>query len=729
MSYYNVTVVIPSLNPDHKLKILVNELMDNGFDDIIIVNDGSAPEYLKNFPEPEKYPFCTVLTHRRNRGKGSALKTAFRFFNENREGRAGVITIDADGQHLTNDIMACTQKMIKENKVVLGCRNFSRPDVPKRSRFGNKMTSLVFRLFCGLKISDTQTGLRAIPAEYITEFSKIKGERYEYETNMLLEMKKLHIGYIEQPISTVYIEENKSSHFRPLRDSFRIYKLIFAFAFSSLISMLVELILFYLILRFFIKGDYAVAAATVIARIVSSILNFGLNRSRVFKGQNKLTKSLLRYVVLAIPLALASILSIEALSLLAGTTNATVRTLFKMVVDTILFFVSFRVQQNWVFAPEKAKNSSENNSSVSERPKKKLTAGRIALRSLACFGTAVLYLVITVLTLATIAAKGPSTTVRDALVLSAMQASATKWVPGLFLSDEEVQKIVDNSYVDTKLTIDMDDYTDNDGTNPDGTPNTEDAIDGMKYIVEQHDNFKAYILLVYDPSRLYVGTASSNFSTATAGKRIFDIVKQENCIAAINGGEFRDDGGQGTGDRPIGLTYSNGKCVWDDGLTKRTFIGIDNNNRLVVSEGMTKAKADSLGIRDAVSFQTGNVLIDSDESGVHLHYKQWNVGAAQRTAIGQRADGTFILVVTDGRTASSLGAQYNEMIDIMKSYGAVNAGLLDGGSSAMMYYENYFDKYGIDKSKLDEYQLRGLCNRYKAFSAPRRIPTFFCVSR
>lgn len=359
------------------------------------------------------------------------------------------------------------------------------------------------------------------------------------------------------------------------------------------------------------------------------------------------------------------------------------------------------------------------------KSEKRLTAGRVVLRTLACLGTALLFLIIALFLLLFIIANGPSTTIRDKLVLSATQASATKWVPRLFMSEEEVQAIIDNSYVDSKLTIDMDSYVDKEETPKE---EEEQLIDGMKYISARYDNFKAYILIVPDPSRVYVGTASKNFSSATEGKRVFDIAKQEDCIAAINGGGFRDDGGMGTGAAPSGLTFSNGKCVWNDG-SKQTFIGIDKNNKLVVSEGMTKSQAESIGITDGVSFQKGNVLIDSDDSGVHIHYKQGNTGAAQRTAIGQRADGAFILVVTDGRTASSLGATYNEIIDIMVSYGAVTAGMLDGGSSAMMYYEDYYDKYDVDKESLDKYQLQGLTNKYKAFSPPRKIPTYFCVSR
>ena len=144
---------------------------------------------------------------------------------------------------------------------------------------------------------------------------------------------------------------------------------------------------------------------------------------------------------------------------------------------------------------------------------------------------------------------------------------------------------------------------------------------------------------------------------------------------------------------------------------------------------MTRTQADTLGIRDAVSFQTGNVLIDHDGENIQLYYADSNTGTAQRTAIGQRADGAVILLVTDGRTASSLGATHNDVIDIMVSYGAITAGMLDGGSSSMMYYEKYYTKDGMDESTLDQYQIRGLVNKYKAFTYPRRIPTYFMVDK
>lgn len=330
---------------------------------------------------------------------------------------------------------------------------------------------------------------------------------------------------------------------------------------------------------------------------------------------------------------------------------------------------------------------------------------------------------------------GPSPTMRDRVVLSAMQASATKWLPGLFLDDELVEEICARSADVQEEVIPMGAFSagstnDNSDTADISDEDVEDewadAVDGMIYKTYSGSTFKAYILIVRDPSRIYVGT-SSDYKSGKTGARIFDVVEREGAIAAINAGEFSDVNGQGTGDTPIGLTYSKGSCVWNDGL-KRTFIGFDQDNVLRVYNSMTETKADSMGIRDAVSFQTGNVLIANDDENVTLYYAQNNVGLAQRTAIAQRADGAVILVVTDGRTASSLGATRNDIIDLLVAEGAVVAGMLDGGSSTMMYYEDYYTKYDIDAEGLDEFQRRGLINKYKAFTSPRRMPTYFLVA-
>ena len=358
----------------------------------------------------------------------------------------------------------------------------------------------------------------------------------------------------------------------------------------------------------------------------------------------------------------------------------------------------------------------------------------VVRRSLLVLLTLVVLLVYAVFALCNTVANGPSPTVRNLLVLSALQASATKWVPALFLDESEVEMILADSKVISTDVLSLEEYTaaqmasnSQDGENAEPIDEWADAKDGMLFHTFSGGTYKAYVLVVKDPSRLYVGT-SSDYNSGKTGARIFEMAEREGAVAIINGGEFADIGGTGTGDNPTGLTYSRGNCVWNDGYSWKTFIGFDKDNNLIVTEGMTREKADKLGIRDAVSFQTGNLLIDHDGTNIQLHYADSNTGTAQRTAIGQRADGAVIRLVTDGRTASSLGATHNDVIDIMVSYGAVTAGMLDAGSSSLMYYEDYYTKYDIDTTRLDEYQLQGLVNKYKAFTTPRRMPTFIMVA-
>ncbi len=706
----NIVLIIPSLNPDEKLKSTVNGMLGAGFKKIIVVNDGSDKKHIENFPEQNQY--ITVLTQPVNCGKGAALKLAFDYIYKNLPDTDAVITVDGDGQHTPEDTLKCAKAIIggDKNTAVLGCRNFSLEGIPARSRIGNKITSGIFKLLCGIKISDTQTGLRAFPYSILPLLCEIKGERFEYETNMLLKFKQKGINISEVSIETVYIEDNATSHFRPIIDSIKIYRFIFAYFISSFISFLTDISLFYIICKIFegVLGKWTVLTATVIARAISSIINYSINRSKVFDAKEGHKKSLLRYYALAIPIMLASAGTVSLLSVLLSTTPI-IKTVIKIIVDTILFIISYRLQQTWVFSEKKK---------TDKRITKKLTAKKIIGRTFLSVITAILMAVITVVCACMMICYGPSESLRNMTVIMAKEASATKWIPDLFLPKDTIDQIIaDSEKLDTQTF------------NPDLliTSNDDEWVDGTQLIFLSKPKFKAYVLLVRDPSRISVGVSSDNFKNAKQGSVIFDITEKYNCLAAINGGEFADIGGVGTGATPMGLTYSGGKNVWNDGL-RRTFIGFDKNNKLVCAEKITKAQADALNIRDGVAFKTGNVLIEQVGDEVKAYKANRNIGTAQRTAIGQKADGTVIMIVTDGRAMDSIGATRNDIIDIMLSYGAVTAGMLDGGSSAMMYYENYADTFKIDTSEFDEYQSKGLVNRYKAFSEPRYIPTYFIVS-
>ena len=358
-----ITVVLPSLDPDEKLKAVIDGLLEVGFTDIILVNDGSKPENLHWFEEMDKHPEVTLLTHPINRGKGAALKTAFTWFLENRPKQLGVVTVDGDNQHHPEDTKACALHMAEHGLLTLGVRDFDLPHVPQRSRKGNKITSAVFKIFCGMVISDTQTGLRAIPRKALKVLNTVKGDRFEYETNMLLALKENCISFDEVKIRTVYIEENKSSHFHPIRDSWRIYKLIlghfFKYTFSSLVSAVVELALVPAITMLCagkMEDVMVTVTASTGARVLSSLVNFYMNKKLVFNSKVSTAKSMFRYAVLAVicwALQTAMVAGIYTLFEI-GVDQELLRTLVHGGVMVVLFVVNYMVQQRWVFAPEGA---------------------------------------------------------------------------------------------------------------------------------------------------------------------------------------------------------------------------------------------------------------------------------------------------------------------------------------------------------------------------------------
>ena len=222
-----VAIVLPSLDPDRKFETVVNGLLENGFQHIVIVDDGSDSAHQAPFEYAARFSECVVLRHGVNKGKGRAPQNSISICSDSLPAIKGVVTIDGDGQHLIPDIIACGEKMLSlPDTVVLGCRDFDQPNVPPRSVAGNKTTNRFFRILFGITISDTQTGLRAIPREFLEEFCRIDGERFEYETNMLLQMKHKGMRWVEQKIETVYDSEDYSSHYNAVKDSLRIARVM-----------------------------------------------------------------------------------------------------------------------------------------------------------------------------------------------------------------------------------------------------------------------------------------------------------------------------------------------------------------------------------------------------------------------------------------------------------------------------------------------------------------------
>lgn len=351
----NVPVLIPTYNPTERIIEVVQSLLNIGFERLIIVDDGSRPECSPIFARLEELPQCTVLHHDVNCGKGRGLKTGFSYILDNMPDCCGVVTTDDDGQHTPQDILRCAEKMQQTGRAVLGARDFSGDDVPPRSRFGNNCTRFVFRALCGIKITDTQTGLRAIPVNYLAALTRLGGERFEYETNMLLEMKRLALPFDEITIQTIYNDKNTGSHFRPFRDSIKIYAVIIRFMLSSGLCSLIDVGLFTLINLvtaplFGNESELRIFIAAVGARVVSSLVNFLVNRSGVFRSGKNFGRSALRYYTLAVCQLIVSSLCVVGLSVLFGGGADIWQTVIKIIVDTALFFVSFGIQRDWVYA-------------------------------------------------------------------------------------------------------------------------------------------------------------------------------------------------------------------------------------------------------------------------------------------------------------------------------------------------------------------------------------------
>ncbi|HBH96006.1 MAG TPA: polysaccharide biosynthesis protein GtrA [Ruminococcaceae bacterium] len=349
----NVSVILPSYDPSPKLIEAVEALIGSGFDDIIVINDGSSKDSSKQiFEQIKKYPHVTLISHEKNMGKGRALKTGFEFFLENRKDKAGVVTTDDDLQHTPADICACAEDMENKSIAVFGARSFKGDNIPPKSRIGNNITSFTFRFLCGIKITDTQTGLRAIPRSYLPTLIKTGGERFEYETNMLLAMKENGMEFCERSIETIYSDNNSGTHFNPFKDSVKIYAVIIKYIISSMTASLIDLLCFTL-LNLLLPREYDVwlriLLSTGIARIISSAVNYIINKNKVFKSKGNVKGSLLKYYCLCIAQAGSSYGLVYLLTFLTGAEQSLLQTVYKMLIDIVLFFLCFTIQREWVF--------------------------------------------------------------------------------------------------------------------------------------------------------------------------------------------------------------------------------------------------------------------------------------------------------------------------------------------------------------------------------------------
>lgn len=335
-------ILIPAYEPDHQLITLVRNLQTaDPWLTMVVVDDGSGPDYQETFDAVSRLG-CHLLSYDVNGGKGHALKSGFAFIAERFPGH-NVVCADSDGQHGVADILAVADRVRDvAGAMVLGCRNFTG-NVPARSRFGNTVTRGLFRLATGQGITDTQTGLRGYRADMLPWLLTVRGERYEYELNLLLESKQAGYGIVTVEIATVYLDHNSGSHFRPIADSIRIYAPLLKFLGSSLSAFVVDMVMF-LIFRAFTDS---LLLAVVGARLVSATVNFLINRRMVFEHgrDTSFRAAATGYVALVVVLLSANYAAMWTL-----TSLAVPDVLAKLATEMTLLGVSYAVQQRILFA-------------------------------------------------------------------------------------------------------------------------------------------------------------------------------------------------------------------------------------------------------------------------------------------------------------------------------------------------------------------------------------------
>lgn len=353
-------------------------------------------------------------------------------------------------------------------------------------------------------------------------------------------------------------------------------------------------------------------------------------------------------------------------------------------------------------------------------------AGRIVRRFFLVLFTVLILAVTALVLVMNLIFTGPSPEARKVLTMSLIEASATKWVPAMFIGEEAVQEILAKKEVQMESdTTDTSKVVIEKNSGLTSSSNEwENHPDGIRIEPYQGDTFNAHIMIVRDPSRVYTGISNKNgFSRNVPGKRLTEAIEEENAVAAVNAGAFFDNGTAGpeVGSTPEGLVYSDGKCVWKTGAPPNGssgFAGFNDEDILVVSQkNLTESEAETLNIRDGCCF--GPALIINEE--VNMEAYNSSSGFNPRTAIGQRADGAVIFVCIDGRQAGSPGGTYADIIDIMVEYGAVNACNMDGGSSSVMLYRDSAGIYG------EPGQVQMINNYSLLQSKPRKMPNYWLV--
>jgi glycosyltransferase involved in cell wall biosynthesis len=342
----SLCVLIPAYEPAGSLVATVQELLGASVQAAVIVDDGSTATCAWIFDRLRRLPGVQVLRHSRNLGKGAAIKTGLVHVASTCPWCQGVVTADADGQHSTSDILRVAHTLADApGRLVLGARSFDS-GTPLRSRIGNQLSRLAVGLLAGQWLRDTQTGLRGIPRQLFDRLRTIRTEGYEFELDMLIAAKHAACEIIETPISTIYLDGNRASHFNPWTDSMRIYFVLLRFGLVSLLTAAIDNIVFAAL--FWTSGS--ILSSQAAGRLAGVLFQYSAARSAVFMTSRPHSETLPRYLLLA---ATSGAFSYLLIRLLSGPGGMSVIPA-KLLAETLLFFVNFAISRDYVFTEPKS---------------------------------------------------------------------------------------------------------------------------------------------------------------------------------------------------------------------------------------------------------------------------------------------------------------------------------------------------------------------------------------
>lgn len=331
--------LIPAYKPSLELINITNSLLKNNII-TIVVNDGSGKSFDDIFLQLDKK--VIVLNNAVNLGKGAALKHGINYILNNYKNAESIITLDCDGQHKIQDVLNLKDKFASNKNIdlAIGVRTFDSK-VPFRSNIGNKTTKAIFKIMFGRKILDTQSGLRIFSLDFAKLILSIPYNGYEFEMQMLILACNKNKTILQVPITTIYINNNASSHFNPIFDSLSIYFVLFRHTGNSIITAAIDYIVF--VIAFYL--GYSLLSCMIAGRIVAGSFNFFVGKILVFKTKANLKFEIISYIVLTIILMLLSMQSISILSHYSGISEVVI----KPFCELAIFAISFLVQRFFIF--------------------------------------------------------------------------------------------------------------------------------------------------------------------------------------------------------------------------------------------------------------------------------------------------------------------------------------------------------------------------------------------